>query len=133
MNSELKKQYFTDKVHSCEGSIKEVWTIINRLINKRSKTTNISTLLINGTIITESNLIADTINKYFCSIGKELSKHITYKVNPFTRNQTRASDSSLISSSINASHLINAISMVKSWRGFGIDNISSFSQRKGCT
>ena len=118
MNSELKKQYFTDKVHSCEGSIKEVWTIINRLINKRSKTTNISTLLINGTIITESSLIADTINKYFCSIGKELSKHIHFKVNSFTRNQVMLQTAHLYPHLLSQAILL--MLFLKSNRGVGL-------------
>ena len=37
MNSKLKREYFTDKIHSCEGNMKDTWSTINMLINKRPK------------------------------------------------------------------------------------------------
>ena len=41
MNADLKKTYFRNKIHGAEGNVKETWSIINKLINKRSKTTTI--------------------------------------------------------------------------------------------
>ena len=66
LNTRLKKRYFTDKIHSCEGNIKETWTTINKLINKRSKTTNVTSLTVNDETITKPDLIAESVNKYFC-------------------------------------------------------------------
>ena len=93
LNSKLKKQYFTDKIHSCEGNLKETWTAINMLINRRSKTTNITSLQVDVTNITKPNVITDSMNKYFFSIGEELSKNVPSKINPFIRNPTLAPDS----------------------------------------
>ena len=39
LNTRLKRQYFTNKIGSCEGNLKETWATINKLINKKSKTT----------------------------------------------------------------------------------------------
>ena len=44
MNSKFKKECSTDKIHSCDGNIKDTWSTINMLINKRPKTTMISSL-----------------------------------------------------------------------------------------
>ena len=44
LNQSLKTQYFTNKLRSCEGNIKETWKTMNQVINKRSKTTNIKAL-----------------------------------------------------------------------------------------
>ena len=41
LKQSLKTQYFTNKLRSCEGNIKETWKTMNQVINKRSKTTNI--------------------------------------------------------------------------------------------
>ena len=79
LNTKLKKRYFTDKIHSCEGNIKETWTTINKLINKRSKTTNITSLKVDDETITTPDLLAESMNKYFCSVGAQHSKKIPYK------------------------------------------------------
>ena len=79
MNSKLKKEHFTEKIHSCEGNMKDTWNTISMLINKRPKTTMISSLLVEGNIVTKPEKIADSMNKYFCNIGKKLSKEIPYK------------------------------------------------------
>ena len=60
MNVKFKKEYFADKIHSCEGNIKDTWSTIDMLIK-----------------------IADSMKKYFCSIGEELSRDIPYKLNSF--------------------------------------------------
>ena len=70
MNSKLKKEYFTDKIHSCEGNIKNTWSTINMLINKRPKTTMISFLLVDGNVVAKPEKIPVSMNKYFCSIGE---------------------------------------------------------------
>ena len=69
MNSKLKKEYFTDKIHSCEGNMKDTSSTINMLINKRP-TTMISSLLVDGNVVTKPEKIADSMNKCFCSIGE---------------------------------------------------------------
>ena len=71
------------------------------------------------------------MNKYFSSIGEELSKDISYKLNSFLSNQNHASDKSFIFTPINAEHIIKAISMFKSSHGLGLDNISSFFLKNG--
>ena len=63
-----------------QGDMKESWKTINQLFNKRSKITNIESLKDD-----KSNDIVDkqeTMNKIFCSIGKDLAKNIKEKPNP---------------------------------------------------
>ena len=80
LNTKLKKRYFTDKIHSCEGNIKETRATINKLINKRSKTKNITSLKVDDETITTPDLLAESMNKYFCSVGEQLSKKIPRKI-----------------------------------------------------
>ena len=60
MNSKLKKEYSTDKIHSCERSIKDTWSTTNMLINKRPKTKIMSSLLVDGNVATKPEKIADS-------------------------------------------------------------------------
>ena len=47
------KEYFTDKVHSCEGNIKDSWSTFNILINKQPRKTMISSLIVDGNVVTK--------------------------------------------------------------------------------
>ena len=44
INVSLKRQYFTNKIIEHKGNMKETWKITNELFNKRSKSTNITSL-----------------------------------------------------------------------------------------
>ena len=44
MNTQLKKQYYIDKILSCQGDMRESWKTINELLNERSKSSNIECL-----------------------------------------------------------------------------------------
>ena len=83
LNTKLKRQYFSTKIQSCERNLKEIWASINKLINKRSKITSITSILEDDVSITKPDGIADSINKYFCSIGEQLSNNIPKKLNTF--------------------------------------------------
>ena len=81
-NQKLKRDFFSNKIKTFEGNLKETWKTINQMINKRSKTTHISSLKDDDKDITDSQQIADAMNQYFCSIGEKLSNKIPLKRNP---------------------------------------------------
>ena len=60
-----------------------MWKTINQLTNKRPKTTNINELLINDESVKEPELIADTMNSYFCDIGPFLANNLSNSDNCF--------------------------------------------------
>ena len=105
------------------------WATINKLINKRSKTTNITSLRVDEETITKPDLIAESMNKCFCNVGDQLCKKIPKKINSFISSQT-AHKSKFSFSPVNAEDLIKAMSKLKSSQGFGMDNISSFFLKK---
>ena len=83
MNQKLKRDFFSDKIKTFEGNVKETWITINQMINKRSKTTHISSLEDGDKDITDSQKIADAMNQYFCNIGEQLSSKIPTRKIPF--------------------------------------------------
>ena len=87
LNQSLKTQYFTNKLRSCEGNIKETWKTMNQVINKRSKTTNINALQEGDETITDNKSIADTMNSFFCNVGKSLAEKIAPKPNPLLNGE----------------------------------------------
>ena len=65
-----------------EGDIKNTWKTINLVLNKKSKTTQIATLDVDGKKISNHEAIAEHMNTYFCNIGQDLSKKIPATPNP---------------------------------------------------
>ena len=82
-------------------------------------------------MITKPDLIAESMNKYFCNVGEQLSKKIPKKINSFISRQIPAPKSKFGFSPVNAEDRIKAMSKLKSSQGFGMDNISSFFLKKG--
>ena len=133
LNRKMKREYFSNKLESCEGNIKETWKTVNQLINKRSKTTNILSIKEDERVISNPQDIAETMNHFFCNNGKDLSAKI-----PATKNPLLNGDfgDKIVSSSFSFSHLnkekvLKAFSKVKTSNGFGTDMISSFFLKTG--
>ena len=82
LNNELRRQYFLEKITLHQGNTKESWKIINQLLNKRSKSTNINSLSTPDGVIVNKQKIADAMNKHFCSVGKDLAAKIEHAPNP---------------------------------------------------
>ena len=65
MNREAKMAYFSDKLQASQGDLKETWAILNKFVNKRSKTTNIKALEVDGQIIDDPVGMANSMNEFF--------------------------------------------------------------------
>ena len=58
-------------VHYFKG-IKIYWSLINTLLSRNRKSTNVRELLINDTVIADDKLIAESFNEYLTNIGTNL-------------------------------------------------------------
>ena len=83
LNMQQKKEYYNNKTSACQGNMKESWKTINELLNKRSKSSNIDSLKESGSETVHRKDIPDTMNSYFCSVGKDLADKISPVANPF--------------------------------------------------
>ena len=122
MNSQLKREYFTNKLNEFEGDLKQTWSTVNKLINNRSKSTQIQSLKVDDTVIKGSESIANSMNDYFCSVGDKLNKENSllkgdYGINPIAAR--------FAFSSMQPQELIKAMNRFKTSHGSGLDGISS--------
>ena len=60
-NTKLKKSYFTNKIALQKGNIKGAWKTINLVINGKSKTTNITSLDIEGKQVCDRKIVAESV------------------------------------------------------------------------
>ena len=82
LNKSLKREYFSKKLAACKGDLKQSWKTINLLLNKISKTTNIDSLKVHEQEINKDQDIANSMDDYFCSVGRNLSDKIPAQPNP---------------------------------------------------
>ena len=128
MNKEAKRAYFMNKIHTSEGNLRETWKTINKLVNKRSKTTNISSLNVDGNSVTDPVGIANTMNQFFCNVDDELSKDIPDTENSLLLDEhtINPSNASFILAPVVSEQVALAMYKIKTSHGFGLDEISRF-------
>ena len=127
LNIKLERENFTVKVHKFEGNMKETWKTINKLLQKRSKATNIEPKDPNNNTISDMVEISQAIKSFFCSIGKDLASHIEDAPNPLLSGDyvLRTNEATFIFKSIQVYEIKEAIGRIKSSRSFGNDGISN--------
>ena len=128
LNVTLKSQYFTNKIIDCKGNMKETWKTTNAFLNKRSKSTNITSLSVGDIEIHEKNEISNKMNDYFCTIGKELADKIDPSPNPLLVGNYRINEGNktMKFTKINEQNIRDTIGKIKTSKGFGNDNISGY-------
>ena len=102
--------------------------------NKRSKTTHISSLKDGDKDITDSQLIADAMNQYFCNIGEKLSSKIPTKKNSLLSGDIKINQHSKIFrfKNVDEVQIRRAMKSLKTSNGFSLDSISSYFFKSVC-
>ena len=97
------------------------------MLNKRSKTTNVSCLDVEDRKITDNKEIAQSMNDLFCSIGKKLSDHISQQPNPLLSNEYNINkeDTSFQFKTVFSGSVDKALKKMKTSFGFGPDGFAS--------
>ena len=128
INSRLKKEHFTNKLNESEGDLKQTWSTINKLVNKRSKSTEIQSLKAGDTVIKDAESIANSMNEYFCSVGDTLSRKIPDKENALLKgdHDINPTAARFTFSPMQPHELLKAMNKFKTSHGSGLDCISSF-------
>ena len=70
--------------------MKETRKIVNQVLNKRSKPSNIDSLKWSGSDLVHKENISNTMNKFFCSIDKDLADGIASAPNPLVSGDYEA-------------------------------------------
>ena len=68
---------YTGCIDRNKNNTKLMWKNINHLINKKSKSSNISSLQIEDQAVVENSSIANLFKEYFTDIGPTLSSQIS--------------------------------------------------------
>ena len=71
-----KTEYFTSIINNTAKNPNEMWKTINRITNKKSKTTNITKIVVDDKVIEEPEVIVNTFNNFFNEIGTTLAQKL---------------------------------------------------------
>ena len=107
--------------------MKSTWQIINQLLNNWSKSTSINSLDVDGREILQKDAIANSMSKYFCSIGNDLADEISKTPNPLLNNEytVNAHESTFRFSEISVHDVAQVMNEMKTAKSVGTDKISS--------
>ncbi|CAB4008485.1 Hypothetical predicted protein [Paramuricea clavata] len=108
-----KRDYYTNCVDRNRNNTKQMWKHINQIVNKNSRSTNISVLQIDEQVITENETIADLFNEYFTDIGPNLSNQITETNTDFKRYMKFKTQHKFNFENININEVLNALGEIK--------------------
>ena len=99
----------------------------------RSKTKQIATLEVDGSLISDSNSIAESMNNFFCSIGNALSGKIPETANPLLENEYTVNSQNLRFElkAINMCQLEKIFNTFKKSKGSGADGIANYFLKIG--
>ncbi len=71
-----KAKHFLHCFETTAKNPQEMWKTINKLVNKKSKTTVISEIKTDNRSITDSKEMTNVFNDYFCNIGSDLAENL---------------------------------------------------------
>ena len=111
-----------------KDNMKETWRTMNLLLNERSKSTNIEILRDQNKTISNKGEISQSMNSFFCSIGKDLASNIDGGYDPLLLCDyfQNSNATKFTFKSIYAKQIREAISKLKTSKSFGDDGISSY-------
>ena len=133
LNTDLKREFFTNKIASEKGDLRNTWKTINTVLNKKSKTTQIAALQVDGRQVYDNDSIAESMNRFFCSIGNTLSDKIPKTSNPLLENEYSVNPQNLRFKfdAINRSQLERVFGNFKTSKGSGPDGIANYFLKIG--
>ena len=76
-----KNKYYGDKLSKNAKNSKEMWKIINDVLNRKTKVDKINEINYNGVELTDEKVIADTFSTYFKNAAADKIKQIKHESN----------------------------------------------------
>ena len=128
LNKRLQKQYFSDKINSSKGNMKDSWQTISQLLNKRSQSTKIVSLKESNQTNLDKQRMWNKMNEYLCSIVEKLATDIVHTSNPFLSKEICINGDGRIFDfrKSNEGDIHQTVSRINVKKSFGNDNISGY-------
>lgn len=121
----VKRDFYSRKIAVLKPNPKEAWKTINSLLGRKTKSTIVNELNLNGKSLTDVDEIADGFTKYFSNVGPDLALSIgtsDHNLENYTK-ETNAESTGF--STITTSNICHLLSRLSKSKATNIDKISS--------
>jgi hypothetical protein len=121
--SNAEKTFYSDKIKSCYGDHKQLWKVLNFIINKKKNNPIDFKIENKGQLITDPKTVVNLFNKFFVSIGPDLASKIPTTAKDFkTYLKGSYIDSFFLMPTI-SSEVINVTHLLPNKKSAGFDEI----------
>ena len=122
---QAEAQYYSEKLNSVKGDIKNTWMILKNVINKNvSKISSHNSFTYRGSKVTNSDQIANIFNEYFVNVGPSFAKNIDIVNKDPVDYLSRNYPASMYLRETDENEIVNVIMKQKSNKACGYDDIS---------
>ena len=117
-----KSNFFMNTLNNCNNNPAEMWRTINKLTNKKSKTTTVTEIKQNNEALTNKLQISKAFCKHFSEVGSKLANEIPESVTA-PESYVSRSDSQFIMENVSETEVFKLISTIKISKSAGHDRI----------
>jgi len=118
-----EEQYFREMINDTAGSLKKLWDNFRTIFQDKKNSRRIEKIVIDGTLYTEGNDIANEFNNYFCKIGNKLSEAIPLNDVPVKKYLPSSNKKSMFFNPITDSEVIKEIAKLNNRKAIGYGDI----------
>lgn len=122
-----KKCYYKDEIKNSSGNPKETWKVLNNLMGRKTKNTEITKLNLSSfETITDAKDIANSFNTHFTGIGPKLASQIpSSPVDKSFEEYLTKVDSIFRFRSVSPARVLNLLKTTDVGKAVGVDKISN--------
>ena len=114
------QDHYHGLIKETKGDPKKMWKTINRVLNRDSACKSISSLNVNGKVVTGDGELAEALNQHFVSVGPKLAERIKTTPNDSPLKHIKPNDSAtLILKPVTNSQVLKGLKQLKNGKACG--------------
>ena len=121
-----KETYYKDALHENEGDSRQTWRVVNELTSRKTANLNIKEIQNEGESIYNPQLLSETFNTHFATIGPKLANEIKPGTNASSHLQyVKGTQERFVLNNTNPSKVFLLLSKLCKSKATGLDKISA--------
>ena len=118
------QSHYLGLIEENKGDPKRMWQVINKVLDKTTPSTEISSIDVEGKTITKEKDIAEALNHHFTTIGPKLASKLESRSDDDPLKHINAQQNKMMFVPIDETYVLYAIKQLKNGKAPGPDKIS---------
>ena len=119
------QSHYLGLIEENKGDPKRMWQVINKVLDKATPSTEISSIDVEGKTITKEKDIAVALNHHFTTIGPKLASKLESRSDDDPLKHINAQQNKMMFVPVDETYVLNAIKQLKNGKAPGPDKIST--------